>query len=567
MIKVTKTLIHLIHFYFQRKEILSKIGTKRKAFQKKKDEMIERLKKSGDGQLLSKEREGILKLSVPDLVDKLRTGQLDPVTVLEAYQAKALISTEETNCVVDFFDDGLKNAVMLRTVPEDKRGPFHGLPISVKECYFVKGYPCTNGMAKWIGRVSEEDGSLIKMMREMGAVPFCLTNIPQTMWSYGCSNPVYGPTLHPKDKLRTPGGSSGGEGCLIAQGGSPLGLGTDVGGSLRIPAHFCGIASLKPTYGRICESGRVKGIVPGITSNAGFMCKTVDGIVLGMKSLLEHPFLMSDLDSSVSPIKWRGDLFNPIRKLKIGWYDNFEFFPAVFGCQRAVRLASEMLRSKGFEVVHFQPPDLDEVFMDFFRFMLADSGKNSLEVWKGEILDQSIEVNNFVYQLPDMLRKKIFGKMIGLVSSSMGKISPLGLSFSGDLWNGLKAAEDRKVKILQKMKSLGIDVIIAPGFTFPAPPKNDPARLLPAVGITAVYNVLNFPVGSVPLDVYTKQDEMNMNDYPNSDFLFKIVKWGQQGAAGMPLNVQVIGKPWEEESVLRIMKELEESANFEKKYH
>ena len=93
-------------------------------------------------------------------------------------------------------------------------------------------------------------------MRELGAIPFCLTNIPQTMLSYACSNPVYGCTTNPFDSQRTPGGSSGGEACLIAQGGSILGIGSDVGGSLRIPAHFCGITALKPTTGRLCERGR-----------------------------------------------------------------------------------------------------------------------------------------------------------------------------------------------------------------------------------------------------------------------------------------------------------------------
>ena len=93
-------------------------------------------------------------------------------------------------------------------------------------------------------------------MRDLGAIPFCITNIPQTMFSYACSNPVYGCTTNPFDNERTPGGSSGGEACLLAQGGSIIGLGSDVGGSLRIPAHFCGIVALKPTLGRVCERGR-----------------------------------------------------------------------------------------------------------------------------------------------------------------------------------------------------------------------------------------------------------------------------------------------------------------------
>ena len=83
--------------------------------------------------------------------------------------------------------------------------------------------------------------SFFHRLKKMGAVPFCLTNVPQSLQSYGCSNPIYGVTCHPKDPHRTPGGSSGGEACLIAGGGSILGIGSDVGGSLRIPAHFCGV--------------------------------------------------------------------------------------------------------------------------------------------------------------------------------------------------------------------------------------------------------------------------------------------------------------------------------------
>ena len=99
------------------------------------------------------------------------------------------------------------------------------------------------------------------MLRDLGAVPFCLTNVPQTMKSFGCSNPIFGETKHPQDDSRTPGGSSGGEACLMALGGSILGIGTDVGGSLRTPAVFCGVAGIKPTTGRLFNRGRRTGAI------------------------------------------------------------------------------------------------------------------------------------------------------------------------------------------------------------------------------------------------------------------------------------------------------------------
>ena len=118
---------------------------------------------------------------------------------------------------------------------------------------FIKIFTKTSNIAKDIPIISN---LTFQILREFGAIPFCITNIPQTMISYACSNPVYGCTTNPFDNQRTPGGSSGGEASLLALGGSILGLGSDVGGSLRIPAHFCGITALKPTYGRLPERGR-----------------------------------------------------------------------------------------------------------------------------------------------------------------------------------------------------------------------------------------------------------------------------------------------------------------------
>ena len=103
--------------------------------------------------------------------------------------------------------------------------------------------------------LEEADGEAVQMLRAAGAIPFCRTNAPQTNLSYGCSNPIFGATLHPMDASRTPGGSSGGEAALQALGGSILGLGTDIGGSVRVPAAFCGICGFKPGSGRITKKG------------------------------------------------------------------------------------------------------------------------------------------------------------------------------------------------------------------------------------------------------------------------------------------------------------------------
>ena len=411
--------------------------------------------------------------------------------------------------MVDFIDESYEQAIQLKSVPVDQRGPLHGVPISLKECFLVKGYDHTIGMARWIDCPAPEDGVMVQAIKDFGGVPFCLTNVPQTMYSYACSNPVFGATTHPKDKARTPGGSSGGEACLIAQGGSILGLGSDVGGSLRIPSHFCGIAALKPTSGRIYEAGRDRGGAVGVHSNAGFMCKSVDGVILGMRLLLEDPYKMSEADHGVVPLKWRPELFNPGRKLKIGWYDSDGFIPATPGCKRAVKVAVDLLAAKGHTVVHYQPADMVELVKDFFRLILADLGANSLEVWKDEVLDQSIEVNNIIYKVPYAVRITVLNLLFNIFSPSMAKLAKCSLHVTADLWKGMKELDQRKTEFLNAWKEQELDILIAPGFVYPAPPLADPARLIPATNLTVIYNVLNLPVGSVPVDVYNEEDKVS----------------------------------------------------------
>ena len=148
-------------------------------------------------------------------------------------------------------------------------------------------------------------------------------------------------------------------------------------------------------------------------------------------------------------------------------YDSDGFMEAVPGCKRAVAEAIKILSSKGYEVVPFQPPDLDLVQEDFFRFMLADLGRNNLVRWKGEILDQSIEINNIVYKVPFWIRKTLGKLVFKYISPSMYRIAPCAHHFAGDLWNGIKEAEQRKEKILNAWNEAGVDVLICPGFLFP----------------------------------------------------------------------------------------------------
>ena len=148
-------------------------------------------------------------------------------------------------------------------------------------------------------------------------------------------------------------------------------------------------------------------------------------------------------------------------------YDSDGFMEAVLGCKHAVAEVVKMLTSKNNESIHFQPPDLDIVQEDFCRFIEAHFGRNNLRPWRGEILDQSIEINNIVYKLPFWPRKSVAKCIFNLISPSMARLADCAYHFTGDLWLGIKEAEDRKEKILNAWNEAGIDIVIAPGFTFP----------------------------------------------------------------------------------------------------
>jgi len=201
--------------------------------------------------------------------------------------------------------------------------------------------------------------------------------------------------------------------------------------------------------------------------------------------------------------------------------------------------------------------------------MLADLGQNALEVWKDEVLDQSICVNNLVYKIPFCLRSTLFKYFFDLTSPSMAKVAAAGLNNAAHLMKGLEECEARREAHLRAWVEAEIDVVIAPGFTTQAQPLKDPARLVPATCFTSVYNVIDFPVGTVPVDVVTQTDQDDMQSYPGyrQDVLCGLIKdGGSSGTVGLPLNVQVVGRPWQEELVLHVMETLEELAKFKTKF-
>jgi len=564
------TLFKTILYSIRVRESRVKIEKKQESIKKRKQQ-LEKSLTDKNGELMNEKRENILKLDIKELLAQLRCDKLDPVHVLQAYQARALIVDKRLNAVCDFVLEATKWAENLRKVPVGQRGALYGLPISVKECFWIKGYDSTAGLAKRIDQPSQEDGAFVKFLKDQHGIPFCQTNISQTMLSYGCSNPVFGNTSNPHDLSRTPGGSSGGESALIASGGSILGIGTDVGGSLRIPAHFCGLAALKPTSRRIYQGGRLGGpgketiaLRPILESVAGFLASEVEGVKLGMELLLKNTQRMCSDDFRVAPVPWQEDLYSTDRKLCIGWYDDDGVFPCTPGCKRAVRLAVDKLQEAGHTVKQLKNSDMSVFYQSYFDFMLSDSGYNVLKSWQGEVLDKAIQANAMKLKTPDIARPLI-SFVWSLISKKLQQVFDARITRSRDLWTVNATVDCHMEQLYTAWQEEEFDVVICPGFSYPAPSPSSVSWLIPGVSYTAVFNTIQNPVGLVPVTRENEEDQAALEEYPkDEDYCYKLAYLETKGALGCPIGVQVIGRPFQEELVLNVMEKIEALVDYDK---
>ncbi|KAJ7786557.1 amidase signature domain-containing protein [Mycena metata] len=236
--------------------------------------------------------------TVATLLANLASSQWSSVQVTTSFYKRAIVAQQLTNCLTEIFVD----RALARAKELDEHlaktgkvvGALHGLPISLKDQIGIKGIESCMGYVSWVGKVVEKNSALVDILESLGAVPFVKTNIPQTLMWPETFNHVFGRTSNPYNRSLTSGGSSGGEGALIALKGSPLGVGSDIGGSVRIPAAFCGIYGFRSSYNRIPYAGCANSMEgqDSVHSVLGPMSNTLDGIKTFYKAVSsERPWL------------------------------------------------------------------------------------------------------------------------------------------------------------------------------------------------------------------------------------------------------------------------------------
>ncbi|KAL4911385.1 hypothetical protein BDW74DRAFT_184748 [Aspergillus multicolor] len=340
--------------------------------------------------------------SVP-LFEKIRAEKLSAVQVTRAFCKTAAVAHQMNNCLHEiFFDQALDRAQELDNhlaTHGAVLGPLHGLPISLKDQFHVKGNAKSMGYIGWLDTyegnpdpdlVFNVNSQVVTELLALGAVLYCKTSLPQTLLFGETVNNIIGRTLNPVNQNLSCGGSSGGEGALSALHGSSVGLGTDISGSVRIPAGFCGIFSLKPTHNRLSYRD-VANVIPGQTtyaSSVGVLGNTIEALHLVLSSLLStEPWLR---DPNVARLPWQQDIVNetlsrageggrstpagekPPLKLGVLWTDGVVIpHPPV---ARGLHLVVDAVKRAGHTVVDWTPPSQKTAKRVHVSFLKADGG-------------------------------------------------------------------------------------------------------------------------------------------------------------------------------------------------
>src|SRR5215472_15057046 len=299
-------------------------------------------------------------LSACEIARLVRRKERSPVEVVEAHLSRIEKLNPEINAFSYVDYDGARAQARRAEKIVGNGGelpPLLGVPITVKSCIDVAGLPCEAGSNLRAGYVAAHDATLVARLRQAGAILLGNTSTPEALMAYHTDNELQGRTNNPWDLARTPGGSSGGEAAAIATGMSAAGIGSDGGGSIRVPAHFSGICGLKPTPGRIPITGHwpESGGPFALLGVVGPMSRSVEDLDILFRVIAG--FDDGDPCAAPLPLRWPND--DELRELRVGFYEDDGFSPPTPETRAAVRAAAAHLRQSGFEVEPFRPEGLD----------------------------------------------------------------------------------------------------------------------------------------------------------------------------------------------------------------
>src|SRR5919205_403473 len=384
-------------------------------------------------------------------------------------------------------------------------GPLHGVPVTIKDAFETEGVVSAGGTGGRASYMPETDAAGVARLKSAGAVVLGKTNVPEISLAFESDNLVYGRTHNPYDPARTPGGSSGGEGAAIASGMSPLGLGSDAGGSIRVPAHFCGIAGIKPTSGRTPRTGHfppMGGLLDSIWQ-IGPLARRVEDLALALPLLCGTDWR----DPTVAPVPLGDYREVDLKGLRVAFHADNGIVAPTEEIAAVVADAARVLADAGAQVTEARPP----VPADAYHLLLGLYGADS-----GALLRMLLMMSGTTETSPLMNRLL---EVLGAVSLTAGELTMLVHQL--DAWRS---------QMLTFMRDY--DLLVCPPCARPAMEHGttfDEENQL-FFSYTMVYNMTGWP-GAV-------------------------VRAGTS-AEGLPLGAQLVARPWRDDVALAAASEVE----------
>ncbi len=505
----------------------------------------------------------LTQLSATELARLIRRREVSARDVTEAHIRRIEEVNPQINAVAFPMFEEARHAAEAADVAQargESLGALHGVPITIKDNFLVKGTPTTFGLARLRDHRAGEDGPLVQRLRAAGAIILGKTNIAQLLAYIESDNELYGRTLNPWNVERSCGGSSGGEGAMVAAGGSALGFGGDYGGSIREPAHFCGIYGLKPTTYRLTNLDTPPGGLDtasggAIVAQSGPLARSTADLVLAMEVLAAPG--QEWFDPTIPPVVWRNPAEVSVERLKIAYYTDDGAFPASPAIRRVVREAVEALRRLGATIEEWTPPDVGTLVSRFFSLVTADGAKALFEQLGGEKPNERIATLLQVASLPKPLRV-VAGVAMGAAGHRRlaATVKSLGNRSVSELWGLLEAQKAYNVRFRAELNVHGYDAILCPPAGLAAVRHGATANLPDFDSYARLYNLTGMPAGVVAAGRVRPGEE---SDRPATrDIVDKTAIESERGSTGLPVGVQVAARHWREDIVLAVMGVLEE---------
>jgi len=502
-------------------------------------------------------------LDATALLSALAKGETSSVEIVNALIARRQAVGGQVSAIVLPLDDSARKSAEAADAARrrgDALGPLHGLPMTIKDNFEVIGTPATLGVESRRSHLSQHDAVAVAALKTAGGIVLGKTNVPQLLLVQESDNVIYGTTKNPWNLGRSPGGSSGGEGAAIATGQSPLGLGSDIGGSIRIPAHFCGIAGLKPTVDRWSTRGMLGGLdgQEVVRAASGPMARTVRDLSLVMTAL--DPAWQARRDPAVMPMRVEDPSHVSLRGLRIGWFSDDGFMTPCPAIVRAVERAKSILQTAGAHLVDYRPVSPLDLIYVWMAVISSDAATTLQKQLARETVCKQLQPTLQATRIPDLL-KPMVARLLALKGDERlaRLLQSLGRKPVEELWRLTAERTQMRRSELDAWNEANVDAVICPPHVLPAMPLGTSGDLTLTLSYMFRYVMLNFPAGVVPV-TKVSPTETNWTGPPPIDGVAKRCAEVVRGSAGLPVGVQVVSRPYREDVALAVMAAIEAGA-------